>query len=108
MDVSAIEVRENTQQRRFEIFVAGRRTGFADYRDDGATRVFTHTEIDPAHQGQGLAGRLTRFALDDARARGSMVAPRCSFVQAYIARHAAEHLDLVPPERRIEFDLPAA
>ena len=53
-----------------------------------------HTEIDPSVGGRGLGSALVRFALDDARARGLTVIPRCPFVAAFIVRHP-EYEELV-------------
>ena len=66
--------------------------------------AFTHTEIDDALKGQGLAGRLISFALDDARRRELAVLPFCPFVNSYIQRHA-EYVDLVPERYRHSFGL---
>jgi uncharacterized protein len=66
----------------------GQVLGFAAYRLrwDGAV-VFTHTEIDEAHEGRGLGGKLARGALEDVQAAGGSVVPRCPFVKSYIDRH---------------------
>jgi predicted GNAT family acetyltransferase len=53
-----------------------------------------HTETPPQAQGQGIASRLVQGALDDARAKGLKVAPRCPFVSAYMGRHP-EYNDLL-------------
>ena len=57
--------------------------------------AFVHTEIDEAFQGQGLADKLIRFALEDARKPGLAVLPFCPFVNAFIERHR-EFEALVP------------
>ena len=62
-----------------------------------------HTEVPPALQGLGLAGELVQAVLDWARAQGLQVRPTCSYVAAYMRRHA-ETQDLLenhsskPPE----------
>ena len=80
--------------RQYEVFKGDQRAGLARYRDEPGVRVFTHTEVDPAFKGGGLAGRLARKALDDARAEGLKVVPRCSYIAAYIEKHE-EYADLV-------------
>ena len=90
----AVTVSDVPARHRFEILVAGERVGFAAYRDVGGRRVFTHTEIDPARGGQGLATRLIRAALDDARDKGFVITPQCSFVADFIRRHP-DYGDLV-------------
>jgi predicted GNAT family acetyltransferase len=100
------EVRDVPEDGRFRISVGGRRAGFTEYQRPAGAYAFMHTEIDPEFEGKGLGGTLIRAALAQARAEGAAVLPFCPFVQDYIRRHPAE-LDLVPPERRVEFDLPA-
>ena len=80
---------------RFELRDRGTRMGFADYHDEGDSRVFTHTVVDSAYGGQGLGSRLVRFVLDDAVARGKRIVPVCSFTAAYLRRHHDydEHVD---------------
>jgi uncharacterized protein len=93
-------------RHRYEIRVDGETAGYAEYhrRSGGETISFTHTVVDDAHAGQGLAGRLARAALDDARARGLAVLPYCPFVRGWIAKHP-DYVDLVPADRRGEFEL---
>ena len=50
--------------------------------------------VDPAFEGRGIGSQLATFALDDARARGLAVVPRCPFFAAFIGRHP-EYADLV-------------
>lgn len=68
----------------------------AEYQRAKNLIVFTHTEVPPAEEGQGLAHRLIKTALDWARTQGDPVMPLCPFVAAYIRRHA-EYRDLVMP-----------
>jgi predicted GNAT family acetyltransferase len=75
-------------RERYELRVDDELVGIADYVDRGERRLFTHTEVAPAHGGQGLGERLVRFALDDTRASGHEVVPLCSFVAA-VERGAA-------------------
>lgn len=100
------EVRDVPEDSRFKISVEGRRAGFTEYQRPKGAYAFVHTEIDPEFEGKGLGGILIRTALAQARAEGAAVLPFCPFVQDYIRRHPAE-LDLVPLERRAEFDLTA-
>jgi predicted GNAT family acetyltransferase len=44
-----------------------------------------------------LAGKLTSFALDYARAKHLRVVPRCPYVSSFIRKHA-EYQDLVSAE----------
>ncbi|HZY17889.1 MAG TPA: GNAT family N-acetyltransferase [Ramlibacter sp.] len=91
---STATVRDNEQRSRFEVEVDGRVAGFIDYRDQDGVLALVHTEVDPAYEGQGLAGQLAQHALEAARRSGRKVVPSCSYVAAYIRRHG-EHADLV-------------
>ncbi len=81
-------------QSRFAIYLGDVLAGLAAYRDEPGRRVFTHTEVDEAFSGRGLAGRLAAYALDATRSESLSVVPVCSFIAAYIDRHP-EYRDLV-------------
>ncbi len=79
---------------RYEAFLDGRLAGVAEYRLAPGVVTFVHTEVDPAFEGRGIGRRLAAGALDDVRARGLSVRPRCPFIAAFIRRHP-EYADLV-------------
>lgn len=85
----AILVTDNAERARYEVSVDGAPAGFAAYRLQGSTVVFTHTEVDNAHGGRGVGSELVGRALDDVRERGLRVRPLCPFVRSYIGRHPA-------------------
>jgi uncharacterized protein len=97
------EVHDAPERFRYELEEDGTVVGFATYRISGGLIEFLHTEVDVEWSGQGLAGVLIRFALDDARRRGLGVLPHCPYVRSYIDTHADEYLDLVPPDRRRDY-----
>jgi predicted GNAT family acetyltransferase len=99
-----VEVSDHPEAERYEIRVDGRLAGFADYQRGPGQIAFTHTEIDDAYGGRGLAGRLARKSLDDALASGQSVLPFCPFYRGWIQKHP-DYLELVPADRRAEFDL---
>ena len=67
---------------------AVRTPAICSYRRQGNVLVLHHTEVPRALQGQGLAGELVQAVLDWARAEGLRVRPTCSYVAAYMRRHA--------------------
>jgi predicted GNAT family acetyltransferase len=83
----ATEIINNEAQTRYEVVQNGDLAGFAEYKLDGDQVVFTHTEVDPAFEGQGLGSALAKGALDDVRATGRTTVPRCPFIRRYIDRH---------------------
>ncbi|HJR36937.1 MAG TPA: GNAT family N-acetyltransferase [Nocardioidaceae bacterium] len=90
MDLQIVDAPE---RQRFEAVRDGAVLGFAAYQKTDELMVFTHTEVDPSLEGQGVGGSLVRGALDQARSLGLRVLPICPFVQAWMARHA-EYVDL--------------
>lgn len=57
--------------------------------------VFTHVEVHPAFEGQGVGSALARFALDAVRSDGTrQVVPQCPFMKAWIGKHP-DYQDLV-------------
>ena len=89
----AIAVDDVPERSRYVIQVDGQAAGFAAYRLRGDRIVFTHTEVDPAFEGQGIGSALARAALDDVRRRGLAVVLVCPFLTAYVQRHP-EYADL--------------
>ena len=103
--MSDVTVTNVPEKKRWEAHVDGALAGFAEYRDraddSGAVteRVFFHTEVDDAFEGQGVASQLVRFALDDAIERGFRIVPVCPYVKAWLERHDdyAQHAVAVRP-----------
>jgi predicted GNAT family acetyltransferase len=94
-----VTVADAPDRSRFEITVDGALAGFAEYHLRPGRIVVTHSEIDDAFQGRGLAGRLTRGLLDTVRERGLEVTPLCPYTANFIRRHP-EYLDLVDEKHR--------
>ncbi len=90
------DLRHNEAQSRYELLVDGQVAARAEYLREGDAVRFTHTEVSPEREGQGLAARVAAFALDDVRTRGLKAIPQCSYIAGYIARHEKEYGDLVP------------
>ncbi|CAN5389310.1 GNAT family N-acetyltransferase [soil metagenome] len=84
----ATEVVQDAPQNRFQLLLDGQYVGETDYilRDD--TIASTHTEIDPGHQGEGLAAELVRGALNLVRAETDLrVVAKCPYMSAWIGKH---------------------
>lgn len=91
-------VHDNPEASRFEARV-GDAVAVAEYRLVNGVMIFTHTEVPPELEGQGVGSTLVRGALEHARAQGHRVAPLCPFVASWIRRHP-EFEDLVLPRFR--------
>jgi uncharacterized protein len=88
-------VTDNAAENRYEITLGGERVGLLTYRIQDNVISMLHAEIDPAHGGQGLGTVLAREALEDARARGLLVRPRCPFVVEVVRRDPQTYADLL-------------
>jgi len=89
----ATEVRDNTEQQRFELDADGH-MAVSYYRLANGVITFKHTEVPKELEGQGIGSRLVRGELEVARARGLKVIAQCPFVYAYVAKHP-EFADLL-------------
>jgi len=92
-------VRDNAEKHRFEIDLGDGSFAVAQYSLAPGEIIFTHTEVPPAHEGQGLGSLLIRTALAVARERSLQVVPICPFFAAYIRKHV-EQQDLLDPAYR--------
>ena len=99
------EVRHLKEAFNFVIVVDEEVAGYTEYRMGPGVRAFMHTIVDPKFRGQGLAGKLVKFGLDETRDEGLLVEPYCPFTRGYIEQHP-EYLDMVPKDRRADFELP--
>lgn len=91
--MSPTPVQHKPEAGTFELIVDGHRSEVV-YKMHGRSMHLVHTEVPSALEGQGIAGRLVKAALDHARAQGFKVKPECTYVQAYMRRHP-ETLDLL-------------
>ena len=85
----AYEVRDNPELHRFEADL-GDSVAVAVYTLMPGKIMFTHTEVPPAHEGQGIGTALIRAGLASARERGLKVIPTCPFFASYMRKHAEE------------------
>lgn len=90
----APEVHDAPDRHRYEVTLDGELAGFADYRDVDGARVFTHTEVFDAFEGNGVGSALARGALEAVRAGGGRLVALCPFIAATIERNP-EYADLV-------------
>lgn len=89
-----VQVSHNAAAARYEARVGPKIAGFAEYQLTRDLIVFTHTEVDPAYEGQGVGSALARVALDEVRGTDRKVLPLCPFIKGWIGRHR-EYVDLV-------------
>ena len=94
-----ITVTRDDAASRYEIRSGETLAGFAEFDlRPGAIR-FVHTEIDPAFQGQGLAGILAERALTDATGSGEAIVPLCPYIAKYLTTHEIPGAEIRWPQR---------
>jgi predicted GNAT family acetyltransferase len=86
IDFEKLEVTHNTAENRFETWIDGQLSKL-DYMLDGDTIVMTHVGVYPEQRGQGVAGKLTRVALEYAKENSLRVIPMCPYIATYIHRN---------------------
>jgi len=86
IDFSTLQAVNNPALNRFEIRL-GDDVAIIEYMLGGSNITMTHTEVPPAFEGKGIAGRLAKFALDWAKENGLKVNPLCPYVRNYVNKH---------------------
>jgi len=86
-----ITVRDNPDKGRFDVLVDDTQAGFSMYKDVGAEsarqRIFYHTRIFDEFEGRGLAGTLTRAALNTSTQAGYRIVAVCPYVTKWLSTH---------------------
>lgn len=92
------DIRDNTELHRYELPVEGD-IAVVTYNLSAPNLMITETLVPQALEGRGIASRLARHVLADARDRGLLILPVCPFFTAYLRKHP-EHADVVHPTYR--------
>ncbi|WP_100260167.1 GNAT family N-acetyltransferase [Qipengyuania seohaensis] len=77
----------DTEGRYFTPVEGSSREAELTWRARGEVRHATHTFVPPEARGQGLAARLVKAMIEDARDQDFRIAPDCSYVEGYFKRH---------------------
>lgn len=96
MPMSETEIRDDRAAGRLEAVTDGEVVGRIEYfllESPARALVPVHTIVEPAHQGQGIAGSLSRELYALAGREGVQVAPLCS----YVVNWAEHHPEAAPP-----------
>ena len=81
-----LKIDNNAVASRFEAAINGK-LAFLDYRIEKGTIFLLYVEVPAGAQGQGIASRLSRAALEFSRDNGLKVVARCPFIATYVRRH---------------------
>jgi predicted GNAT family acetyltransferase len=89
------DIRDAVDAHRYELAISGE-TAVVTYNLSGQNLMITETLVPERLEGQGIASRLARHVLDDARTRGLLLLPVCPFFAGYLQKHP-EYADVVHP-----------
>ena len=92
------DIHDNAEAHRYELRVDGE-VAVVIYNLSGQNLMITETLVPVALEGQGIASRLAKHVIADARARNLLILPVCPFFSAYLQKHP-EHADVVHPTYR--------
>ena len=92
------DIHDNTASHRYELPVGGE-VAVVIYNLSGQNLMITETLVPVALEGQGIASRLAKHVIADARTRNLLILPVCPFFSAYLQKHP-EHADVVHPTYR--------
>ncbi|MBC7894222.1 MAG: N-acetyltransferase [Cytophagaceae bacterium] len=98
-DAITLNLSHNLAQSRYEAETTTGQVALCEYTRNGEVLSFNHVFTPPVLEGMGIGTRLVLFALDDVRAQGLTIIPRCPFVLAVIRKDLA-YADLVVPHMR--------
>jgi predicted GNAT family acetyltransferase len=71
---------------RFEVDL-GKEKAVLIYMIKAGLFIMLHTEVPPAFEGKGIAGKMANAAFDYARESGFKVRSYCSYTTRYMERH---------------------
>ena len=88
-------VQHDTENQEFTLRQDGHTGELAYARPAKGLVDFTHTFVDEALRGQGVADALARAALAYAREQKLNVKTSCTFMAGFVQKHHAEYADLL-------------
>ena len=83
--------------RRYEARLDGELVGWVDYGRVRNRLVAVHTEVKPEFGGRGIGKALVRRVIEDARAGGYTITPRCPLFAAHFERNERDRDVLAGP-----------
>ena len=83
-----LEFVNNDEAFRYEAWLGTDLVGQIDYRLDGNIMTVTHTTTLPQFQGQGYAGALTQFMMDDLQTQRYLIKPLCPYTASWLDKHS--------------------
>ena len=92
------DIRNNIEEKRYELPVDDQ-VAVVTYTLTPPNLMITETLVPESLEGRGLASRLAKHVIADAKAHGLSILPVCPFFSAYLQKHP-EEADTVHPTYR--------
>ena len=92
------EIRDNAERHQYELPVEGE-IAVVTYNLSPPNLMITETLVPQRLEGRGIASRLAKQVIEDARARELLILPVCPFFAAYFQKHP-DLADAVHPTYR--------
>jgi len=88
-----LRVTDAPERQRYEarLIDTGELAALISYQSSETWITLLHTEVQAGFEGQGVGSQIVQGALDDARARGLKVIPKCPFVVHWLERHPEQY-----------------
>lgn len=100
----AADIYDNVEAHRYELPIDGQ-MAVVTYNLSPPNLMITETLVPEALEGRGIASRLARHVIADARDRHLLILPVCPFFAAFFQKHP-EDSDVVHPRYRSILGLP--
>lgn len=92
------EIQDNPDRHQYELPVEGE-IAVVTYNLSAPNLMITETLVPQRLEGRGIASRLAKHVIEDARKRELLILPVCPFFAAYFQKHP-ELADAVHPTYR--------
>lgn len=95
MPQNGLDITDDRASGRYLMTRDGVQIGFVEYQLDEPGIVISYIEVDPGLRGTGLGEKLAATVLEDCRARGLKVTPRCGWMRGYMHANLDRYGDLL-------------
>jgi len=92
--MNSITIHHDENRKGFFAGVNGSEAEITYREKPNGTLVYNHTYVPDEFRGQGIAGKLARYALNWARENGKKVRASCPYIVAYL-KHHPEYEDIL-------------
>lgn len=82
-----LSVRHDPERSGFFIGTNGAEAELTYRKKPNGTLVYHHTYVPDEFRGKGIAGKITRYALEWAKKNGRKVRATCPYILSYLKNH---------------------